>query len=112
LGRATRKGRWADFAGFGITEVSCIKPAARRTQRVKYHECRDESLEFRARDIRRTGPIKNRRTGRAELNPAADQTSDDPTSIGNILLAKPHDVRRASCLIIFGLGECRTGDDE
>jgi hypothetical protein len=43
------------------------------------------------------------------LQLAFDKTGDDAVSIGNILLAKPHDIRRAGCLIVLGLSECRIG---
>jgi len=43
------------------------------------------------------------------LQLASDKAGDDAVVIGNILLAKPHDIRRTGCLILLGLGECRTG---
>ena len=65
--------------------------------------------ELRPRNTRRARAIEHPGTGGAELQLASDKAGDDAVVIGNILLAKPHDIRRTGCLILLGLGECRTG---
>ncbi len=63
--------------------------------------------ELRPGNAGRARPMENFRTGRAELELAADETGDDPASIWNILLTQAHDVGCTGRLILLGLRECR-----
>jgi hypothetical protein len=65
--------------------------------------------EFRPRNARRARTIEHTGTGGAQLQLASDKTGDDAALIGNILLTKSHNIRRAGRLIFLGLSECRTG---
>ncbi len=65
--------------------------------------------EFRPRHARRARTIEHIGTGWTQLQLASDKTGDDAALIGNVLLTKSHDIRRAGCLIFLGLSECGTG---
>ena len=65
--------------------------------------------KLRLQDVRCARPIEDPGTGRAELQPAPDEAGDDAALVRNILLAKPHDVRRAGGLILLRLSERGTG---
>jgi hypothetical protein len=64
--------------------------------------------EFRSQYTSRGGAIEHAGTGGAELQLTSDKAGDNPALIGNILLAKPHDIWRARRLILLRLSECRT----
>jgi len=62
--------------------------------------------EFRLPDARASHAVEHHGAGGAELQLASNQTGDDAARVGDVLLAKPHDIRCAGRLILLGLGEC------
>jgi hypothetical protein len=64
-----------------------------------YRDC--GLLEFCLQYTRRARAREHAGTVGGELQLASDKTGDDAALIGNILLAKPHDVRRTGRLVFL-----------